>query len=134
MAESLMITLISVLGLIDYSHAYMQSFTQTCGANMEYVKCAPICPVRCDIRSDDHCLSRLNYDGSYISKGSERKYRGGCQGGCVCKHRVVWSNPNILTVSIAKKWWKMILRGQGNILGGWENRVTVTQFLAKTTR
>ena len=33
-------------------------------------------------------------------------------------HRVVWSNPNILTVSIAKKWWKMILRGQGNILAG----------------
>ena len=31
-------------------------------------------------------------------------------------HRVVWSNPNILTVSITKKWWKMILRGQGNIL------------------
>ena len=26
-------------------------------------------------------------------------------------HSVVWSNPNILTVSIARIWWKMILRG-----------------------
>ena len=31
-------------------------------------------------------------------------------------HRVVWSNPNILTVPMAKMWCKMILRGQGNIL------------------
>ena len=92
-AKSRLIQLILILALFTTSHAYMQSFTQICGPNMEYHTCAPICPERCNTKSDTYCLSRetLTIEGHIYSTGSEHEFSG-CSSGCVCQPDYIMSD------------------------------------------